>query len=87
MNDIDTLAQEVALLVGKIRQMKMDPLRLDALLAEEYGADSMDMLEIVDAVENKYGISVTDDQVLEICTIRDIVAMIQAHRNANQPRG
>lgn len=78
MNNNDSLAHEVTRWLGKILRKEVDPTKLDALLIEYYGADSMDMVDIADTMETKYGIVVTDEQVPNIRTVEDILRLIQA---------
>lgn len=78
MSDITPLAREVAGWVGEILKKEIDPSRLDALLVDDYGADSMDMVDIVEAMERKYGFVVPDDQLLKFKTLEDVVSRIQA---------
>lgn len=78
MNNNDSLIHEVTCWLGKILHKEVDPTKPEALLIEYYGADSMDMVDIADTMETKYGIVVTDEQVPNIRTVEDILRLIQA---------
>ena len=49
-------------------------------IAEELGADSLDLVEILMALEDEFGISIPDDAIPQIKTIKDIVTFIDAHK-------
>jgi len=52
---------------------------LEALLAEDLGADSLASVELVMALEEASGISVEDSAMSELKTVGDIVAYFNAH--------
>ncbi|MBQ4573908.1 MAG: acyl carrier protein [Clostridia bacterium] len=45
-----------------------------ALLAEELGADSLDLVEIIIAVEDSLGVEISDEEVMEMKCVTDMVA-------------
>lgn len=45
-------------------------------IAEELGADSLDLVEILMSLEDEFGISIPDEAIPEIKTIKDIVDFI-----------
>ncbi|MBQ8451184.1 MAG: acyl carrier protein [Clostridia bacterium] len=49
-------------------------------IAEELGADSLDLVEILMALEDEFGISIPDDAIPQIKTIKDIVTFIDTHK-------
>lgn len=80
MNNNDELTNEIIALVSKVlRNKKLDKTNLDLSLVEDYGADSMDMVDIADSIENTYGVIISDDEVREIKTINDIINKIRSH--------
>jgi acyl carrier protein len=78
MSDTVSLTQEVSQWLGEILRKEVDPARLDADLVGDYGADSMDMVDIAEALERKYGIIVSNNEISELCTLQDVVLRIQA---------
>ncbi len=49
-------------------------------IAEELGADSLDLVEILMSLEDEFGISIPDEAIPGIKTIKDIVDFIDAHK-------
>ncbi|MBQ8250198.1 MAG: acyl carrier protein [Clostridia bacterium] len=48
----------------------------DSALFEDLGADSLDLVEILMAVEENFGVSIPDEEMPEFRTIADIMAYI-----------
>ena len=49
-------------------------------IAEELGADSLDLVEILMSLEDEFGISIPDEAIPTIKTIKDIVEFIETHK-------
>jgi acyl carrier protein len=50
---------------------------LDASFLEDLGADSLDIVELVMALEEAYDVEISDDQVEKIRTVQDVVSYIE----------
>jgi acyl carrier protein len=50
---------------------------LDARLLDDLGMDSLDAVELAIAVERQFHVSISDEQVAKLVTVRDITALIQ----------
>ena len=49
-------------------------------IAEELGADSLDLVEILMSLEDEFGISIPDEAIPSIKTIKDIVEFIEKNK-------
>ena len=49
-------------------------------IAEELGADSLDLVEILMSLEDEFGISIPDEAIPEIKTIKDVVDFIEKNK-------
>ncbi len=49
-------------------------------IAEELGADSLDLVEILMSLEDEFGISIPDEAIPTIKTIKDIVDFIETNK-------
>ena len=58
-------------------QMK-ESITAETNLADDLSADSLDLLEIVQEVEEQFGISVSDDQAADFATVGQAAAAIDA---------
>ena len=77
-----TLEDKVANIVADQLGMGNEEIQLEARFLEDLGADSLDLVELVMAMEDEFGISIPDDKIEEIKTVRDAVNYIR-----REPRG
>ena len=76
MFDRDKLRADLAEWISDILLSEVDPEREDATFIDDYGADSMDIVEIIEKVERKYGVTITNEQIPNVRTIGDLVNLI-----------
>lgn len=50
----------------------------EASLADDFNADSLDIIELVTAVEEKFNVEIPDDDIEKIRTVQDAVEYIEA---------
>lgn len=51
---------------------------LEARLAEDLGADSLDAVELIMAIEDEFGIEVSDEESKKIHCVKDIVDYVES---------
>ncbi|HEX2252600.1 MAG TPA: acyl carrier protein [Thermoanaerobaculia bacterium] len=52
---------------------------MDASFTDDLGADSLDIVELVMAFEEEFGIEIPDEDAEKISTVRDAVSYIDEH--------
>lgn len=52
----------------------------EASFIEDLGADSLDIVELVMALEEGYGIEISDEDAEKIRTVKDVVTYIEGHK-------
>ncbi|MCR5784761.1 MAG: acyl carrier protein [Eubacterium sp.] len=57
-----------------------DDIKLESNLFDDLGADSLDAVELNMALEEEYGVSIPDEELKEIKTVKDIVDYIDSHK-------
>ena len=51
----------------------------EAKFVDDLGADSLDLVELVMALEDEYGIEISDEDAEKIITVGDAIAYIKEH--------
>ena len=54
-----------------------DKVTEDSKIIEDLGADSIDVFEMVMALEDELGIQIDEDKITELKTVKDVVALIE----------
>ena len=62
-------------------QLRADPADIteDTNVMEDLGADSLDVMEILVAIEDNCGVAVSDDEIPNLKTVRDIVEYVESN--------
>ena len=60
--------------------MKTDQVPPEAKFIEDLGADSLDTVELIMALEEEFGIEVPDEQAEKLTTVGDVVKYIEEHQ-------
>ncbi len=65
-----------------VEQLNVNPdeVKMESKFVEDLGADSLDVVELVMALEEKFGIEIPDDQAEKIQTVGDAVKYIEENK-------
>jgi len=80
-----TLAVTDSPLFAQLRDLTVDVLELPAeqvvpgaSFADDLGADSLDLVELVEAIEAEFAIRIGDDELIEITTVGEAFSLVAA---------
>lgn len=54
-----------------------DEVKLESKFVDDLGADSLDVVELVMALEEKFGIEIPDEEAEKISNVKDVVDYIE----------
>lgn len=71
-----SVEDRVRKIVAKQLGLQGDEIALDKAFIEDLGADSLDIVELVMAMEEEFGIEIPDEEAEKIQTVKDAVDYI-----------
>lgn len=69
---------EVKEVVVEQLNVNADEVKIDSKFVEDLGADSLDVVELVMALEEKFEVEIPDEEAEKIATVEDVVKFIEA---------
>ena len=64
------------ILAGQL-DVDAEEMALDTKIADDLGADSLDVVELLMAIEDEFDVEIPDDEIEKLKTIGDVVEYIQ----------
>lgn len=61
-------------------EVEEDTVKLESVIIDDLGADSLDVVDLVMAIEDEFEMEIPDDAVEKIKTVGDIVSYIESHQ-------
>ncbi|MBP1587263.1 MAG: acyl carrier protein [Clostridia bacterium] len=71
--------EKVKAIIAEQLNIDADKITMESSIIEDLGADSLDVVELVMALEENFGVEIPDDEAEKINTIGDIVNYIESH--------
>ena len=69
--------EKVRDMLAKQLNLKPEAFTLESDVVKDLGADSLDVVELLISLEDDYGISIPEDDIVNVKTVKDIVDMIE----------
>lgn len=73
------MKEEVKDLIAKTLEIDKADLKDDTNLAHDLGVESIDLVDLVTAFEDKYNFEIPDNELKNLQTVSDITAYIEKH--------
>lgn len=75
-----TTFEKVQELIVDTLNFDADEITMDVDLIKDLGADSIDAVELVMALEEEYGLEIPDDEAAKLTKVSEIVNYIDTHK-------
>ncbi len=79
MSDIE---QRVIKVISEQLGVEKEKVQLNSQLIADLGADSLDNVELIMAIEEEFDVEIPDDVAENIVTVRDVIKQIEAASDA-----
>jgi acyl carrier protein len=74
----DDLMQKITKVVVDKLGVTEDKVKPEAAFAEDLGADSLDQVELVMALEDEFGIEIPDEEAEKLKKVGDVIAYVKS---------
>ncbi len=81
MANTEEIRTALADIVNEVTGIAAEDVQLDKSFTDDLDVDSLSMVEVVVAAEEKFGVSIPDDQVKNLKTVGDAVPFIELASN------
>ena len=80
MATTEEIRADLADIVNEVAGIDVDDVQLDKSFVDDLDVDSLSMVEVVVAAEEKFGVKIPDDAVKDLSTVGDAVGYIQKNQ-------
>ena len=81
MASTEEIRVDLADIVNEVAGIPADDVQLDKSFVEDLDVDSLSMVEVVVAAEEKFDVKIPDEEVKNLKTVGDAVAFIERAQN------
>ncbi len=68
---------ELTAMASELLKVPKEKITLNTLIMEELRADSLDVVELLAMIEDKYGIYIPDSELVNMRTVGEVVAYVE----------
>ena len=80
MPTTEEVRADLADIVNEVAGVPTDDVQLDKSFTDDLDVDSLSMVEIATAVEDKFGVAIPDDELANIKTVGDAISFIETNQ-------
>ena len=74
------MKEEVISLISETLEIDPKTIHEDTDLSKDLGVESIDLVDLVTAFEDKYNFEIPDNELKNLLTVKDIVSYIEKHQ-------
>ena len=75
----DNVLSDLASILNEVADVNPEDVTLEKSFVDDLDVDSLSMVEVAMAVEEKFGASIPDDKLSDLKTVGDAVSYIEEH--------
>ena len=75
MENFDKLKEILADVLG----VKIEEIKAESKFVDDLGADSLDLVELIMSLEDKFSIEISDEEAEKIISVKDALDYINSH--------
>jgi acyl carrier protein len=83
LKDMSTIEERVKKIVVEQLGVKEEDVTVEASFVDDLGADSLDTVELVMALEEEFGCEIPDEEAEKITTVQQAIDYIKTHQEAS----
>ena len=72
--------EKIVDILSKQFDVEEDTITLDTNIAEDLGADSLDVVDMLMSLEDEFDVEIPDEEIERIRTVGELVAYIEGHQ-------
>lgn len=73
----ETLMTKLTAILVKNLPVSVEDIREESNFRTDLGADSLDLVEIIMAVENEFNVEISDDEITQINTVGNAISILE----------
>jgi acyl carrier protein len=77
--DKNEVTEKVCAMIARQMRKPVETVTPDKKMKEDLGADSLDVVEMMMGLEEQYGITIPDEELINLKSIDDVIDFIVAH--------
>ncbi len=74
---MDDMFGKVSEILAKQLRLQPENIKMESLIKKDLGADSLDILQLLMKIEDKYGIMIPDEELATFETVADVVSYLE----------
>ncbi len=75
------LEKKIISIIAEQLGVEEEAVKMESSFIDDLGADSLDIVELVMALEEEYGVEIPDSDAEKIKTVKDAINYIKEHKN------
>ena len=74
-----SVLEKIKGIVSEQLDVSQDQVVPEASFVDDLGADSLDLTELIMAMEDEFGLEIDDDKAQELRTVQDVISFVEAN--------